>query len=83
MNQACKAAEFTDSIFADDLHAYKIDTTGHDDKELFSQGSECQTQVHRWGDANGVQFEGTKESLHIFIKSAALWRFYRDARSDV
>ena len=60
-----KDAGFTESVFADDLNAFKELDVGTAEEEVFSEARKCQTKLHSWGRANQVVFEATKESCHI------------------
>ena len=61
-------AGFTDAFFADDLNCFKSFDGKCPNKVLSEAMEECQEALHRWGAANKVQFDSSKESLHILHK---------------
>ena len=57
--------EFQESVFADDLNAFRafpLQTPNHD---LFIASQTCQAELHSWGAANQVEFDPAKESMHV------------------
>jgi len=62
---------FIESIFADDLNCFKVLEQALGDDAVLRQLQECQEQVHKWGDANQVQFEKSKESMHILDQTCS------------
>ena len=56
---------FQEIIFADDLNAYRTFSADCADELLFAAMDDCQSSLHRWGQANGVLFDSGKESKHI------------------
>ena len=55
---------FLETIFADDLNAYKRFSSQMSDDQIDSQLKECQRSLHNWGQANQVCFDPSKESFH-------------------
>ena len=56
---------FEEVVFADDLNDFKSYPAGTDDQTLQSDMQECQENLHKWGRANQVAFDPSKESKHI------------------
>ena len=52
-------------LFADDVNAYKEFPPSVPDDDVYLELRNCQTQVHAWGAANQVVFDGGKESFSI------------------
>ena len=59
---------FTETIFADDLNCFKNYARSIGEDYIFKEMKLCQTEVHRWGKANRVQFDPAKE--HFFVLDA-------------
>ena len=59
-------AGFTEVVFADDLNAFKAFDLATSNEEVQTAAKNCQKNLHSWGRANQVNFENTKESLHVF-----------------
>ena len=51
--------------FADDLNAYRSYDGAVSNKTIMKHALKCQMEVHRWGLANQIVFEPTKESMSI------------------
>ena len=64
------AEGFTETVFADDLQAYKAFKEDVGDAELHAQMGACQSSLHAWGRANQVAFDAAKESFHIILSPA-------------
>ena len=56
---------FSESVFADDMVAFKGFLGQTLDALIYKAMQECQQSLHRWGQANSVVFDASKESLHI------------------
>ena len=56
---------FTEVVFADDLNAYRVFPASTDKKTRHACISECQRELHTWGEANQGVFDPCKESRHI------------------
>ena len=68
---------FTPVVYADDLNAIKeIDST-MDNAEALAEGRSCQSELHRWGRANGVTFDPGKESMHILSRTDPLGEAFK------
>ena len=65
----CRACAFDEVIFADDLNAFRNFVNSVPLNFVLEQLERCQSQVHLWGQANGVTFEPSKESLHVLSHS--------------
>ena len=69
VRRACQKAGYKEVVFADDLHAYDVADVSIPNEKLLTEAAGCQTEVHTWGDANGVFFESTKESFRVLSRS--------------
>ena len=58
-------AGFLDAFFADDLNCYKVYHKTCQNKVVYEELAGCQKELHKWGAANRVQFDATKEHLHV------------------
>ena len=67
--RAVRDAGFEEEVYADDLNAYKAFPTAVKNEELFEEGRRCQEKLHKWGRANQVCFDPTKESFHVFART--------------
>ena len=56
---------FTEIVYADDCNAFKAFDEKVPNSIVLKEAETCQKEVHRWGDANQVAFDPTKESLHV------------------
>ena len=65
VNVPIQKAGFKDVEFADDLNAYRSYDGSASNRTITKHAVKCQTEVHRWGRANQVVFEPTKESMTI------------------
>ena len=63
--KAVASLGFEESMFADDLLAHKAFDAHISDTEVLRQLRECQSALHRWGQANQVTFDPGKEELKI------------------
>ena len=61
-NRSCA---FEEIIFADDLNCFRSFDNQVNLDFVLEQLTRVQEEVHKWGSANGVTFEGTKESFHV------------------
>ena len=60
---------FEEIVYADDLNAYKeLPGTTENDKALLAI-DRVQEELHRWGMANQVEFDPTKESKHVLSRT--------------
>ena len=57
--------EFLEIIFADDLNAFKDFALTVQNATLYEEMRRCQGELHKWGRANQVSFDASKESMHI------------------
>ena len=51
---------FEEIVFADDLNAYKAFPANTDHALLERDMQKCQTELHKWGEGNQVQFDASK-----------------------
>ena len=56
---------FLETLFADDLNAYKEYPGCTPDALLLEELRRCQSKLHAWGASQQIQFDGDKESMHI------------------
>ena len=56
---------FEECIFADDLNCFKVLAGSHGDNSAFNLLGRCQETLHKWGEANQVTFEPSKETMHV------------------
>jgi len=56
---------FEEIIYADDLNAFRKFQNDVSNDYILTQLERCQAELHKWGAANQVTFESTKESFHI------------------
>ena len=63
--QAVNFHGFLEIIFADDLNCFKDFDSDTPNLELHEEMHSCQGELHKWGTANQVSFDPTKESKHI------------------
>lgn len=67
--RAVREAGFTESVYADDLNAYKSYAVTTKNETLFAEGKGCQDKLHKWGRANRVCFDPLKESFHVLART--------------
>ena len=53
-------ADFTESMFADDLNAFRGFPKDFDNNYLKTEMEKCQNKLHYWGNANQVTFDPAK-----------------------
>ena len=63
--QAVQACKFMEIIFADDLNAWRKYDAGTNHDVMQKDMKLCQKEVHKWGAANQVVFDPTKEGHYI------------------
>ena len=68
---AIRSLNFSESIYADDLNAMRRYASNLQDDFIMEDLRQVQRRLHQWGDANGVQVDASKESLHILSRSAS------------
>ena len=56
---------FDEIVFADDLNAYKAFPANTEHPVLQTDMQNCQIELHKWGHGNQVQFDSSKESMHV------------------
>ena len=62
---AVKKLHFTELTFADDLNSFRFFDITEDHDTIWTALHNCQAELHKWGEANQVIFEPSKETLHI------------------
>ena len=67
-SSAIRSKEFTEIVFADDLNAFKIYDSAVGNDTIICAMGECQDELHKWGRANQVVFDASKESKHILSR---------------
>ena len=60
---------FSEVIYADDLNAFRIFGNAVGVDAMQKSMDNCQQELHAWGAANQVLFDGAKESKHILSLS--------------
>jgi hypothetical protein len=63
--QAVNEWWFKEVVYADDLNAYRIFGNQVENCTITICMNNCQSELHKWGQANQVVFDPTKESKHI------------------
>ena len=62
---AIQQYQYTEIVYADDLNAYRVfGSTVPNCSDNVSMDS-CQAELHKWGDANQVAFDASKENKHV------------------
>ena len=56
---------FQEIVFADDLNAYKAFAANTEHAILETEMQKCQAELHKWGHGNQVQFDSSKENMHV------------------
>eukprot|EP00969_Alexandrium_andersonii_P253832 11219189-Alexandrium_andersonii.AAC.1 len=64
-------AGFRDIVYADDLDACKVVDSALSDDEVFQLIRNCQAALRRWGSANQVSFDASKEGSRIISRHRA------------
>ena len=59
---------FTEIVYADDLNAYRAFKRSISNAEVLAQMDVCQSELHCWGGCNQVEFDPSKESMHILSR---------------
>jgi hypothetical protein len=67
---AIRAAGFTESVYTDDLNAFRCFANSTSNDILLDALLDCQSELHYWGRANRVQFDPAKESFYILSRMA-------------
>ena len=62
---AVKVHGFLEIVFADDLNCFKDFGIHISNSELHEEMRRCQQELHKWGRANQVSFDPSKESMHV------------------
>ena len=60
---------YKEVVFADDLNAYRIYPSAIQNSAIKQSLDNCQCELHKWGNANQVAFDATKESQHVLSTS--------------
>ena len=63
---------FEEVIFADDLNAFRIIPGTTPNETAMEAIDKVQQELHKWGEANQVSFDASKESKHILYKTESL-----------
>ena len=63
--KAIRAMGFEETVFADDLNAFKAFLVRTPNENLLKEAQVCQIELHKWGKANQVSFDPGKESMHV------------------
>ena len=65
IREVVNALSFKEVVFADDLNSYRKYHFDASHSSIMKDLTCCQSNVHKWGRHNQVEFESSKESLHI------------------
>ena len=60
--------DFREVVFADDLNCYRKFHRDFSKHQIFKSLHASQDSVHKWGEVHQVEFEPSKESLHILCR---------------
>ena len=60
---------YTEVVFADDLNAYRTFPSATSNSNIMESLQNCQQELHKWGAANQVAFDASKESQHVLSLS--------------
>ena len=63
------ACGFNEIVYADDLNAFRPFPLATSNAEVLGQVARCQDRLHTWGEANGVEFDPSKENSHVVSRS--------------
>jgi len=63
---------FSEVVYADDLNAYRIFPSTFSNEDIKIALDLCQSELHKWGAANQVAFDASKESQHVLSLSDPL-----------
>ena len=66
--RAIHSKGFAEVVYAYDLNAFKAFHKNTPNDELLVEATDCQTQLHHWGDVNSVTFDADKESKHVLSR---------------
>ena len=66
---AIRLNDFVELGFADDLNAFRTYESNVGNSAILQDMEECQDELHKWGMANQVSFDATKESKHILSRT--------------
>jgi hypothetical protein len=69
--EAIQEMHFEDIRYADDLNAYRLLPSTTPNSKVLEALKLCQAELHAWGDANQVEFDSGKESLHLISATEA------------
>ena len=59
---------FREITFADDLNAFKCVARSVRNTTVMRHAKKCQAELHKWGDANKVAFDGSKENFCVISR---------------
>ena len=69
--------DFLEVIFADDLNCFKDFNLSAENEAIVEDMKKCQGELHKWGRANQVSFDASKESMHILGTNGGEGRNFR------
>ena len=67
--EAIKQFVFEETVYADDLNAYREFTGTTTNEKALSAVDKVQDELHSWGRANQVTFDPSKESKHVLSRT--------------
>ena len=68
-SMAVRKTDFEDIVFADDLNCTKVLPPSTTNDDAFTDAKRCQSELHKWGNANQVLFDPGKESFHVIHRT--------------
>ena len=68
-SMAVRKTDFEDIVFADDLNCTKVLPPSATNDDAFTDAKRCQSELHKWGNANQVLFDPGKESFHVIHRT--------------
>jgi hypothetical protein len=68
-HHAINACFYKEVVFADDLNAYRTFPSATSNSNIMESLQNCQQELHKWGAANQVAFDASKDSQHVLSLS--------------
>ena len=68
---------FVETVFADDFNCWALLAKDVEELEAVLKLSECQASLHRWGAANRVKFDPSKEEFVVIRRRKAIGNDFR------
>ena len=80
---AIRMKDFIEIVFADDLNAFRTCESRVGNDDILKDMDECQDELHKWGRANQVLFDASKESKHILPRTQSYGAPFRLAWCEI